>query len=79
MINCVTGERGAQRGTDTDRAADDAEAEIEPPRAARDIRDHEWNGHAENRGADAIERLHDNNQIRVADENKQHPAQGQGH
>ena len=55
MINCVTGERGAQRGADTDRAADDAETEIEPPRASRDICDHEWNGNAENCGADATD------------------------
>src|SRR6516165_5503155 len=79
MINCVTGERGAQRGADTDRAADDSETKIEPPRASRDICDHEWKGNAENCGADAIERLHRNNQIRVAHERKQHPAQGQGH
>jgi len=34
MINCVTGERGAQRGADTDRAADDPKPEIETPISA---------------------------------------------
>ena len=79
MINCVTGEGRAQRGADTDRATHDSEPEIEPPRSPRDIRDHERNGHAENSGADAIEGLHGDDQIRVGHECKQHPAQGQGH
>jgi hypothetical protein len=75
MINCVTGERGAQRGADTDRAADDPKPEIEPSRAVRDIRDHERKGHAENSGADAIENLHDDDQIRIGHECKQHASQ----
>ncbi len=78
MIDRVAGERGAQRSADADRAADDAEPEIEPSGAAHDVRDHERENHAENGGADAVEHLHGNDQIGIADERKQHTARRQG-
>ena len=56
MVARITSKRGAQRSTNPDRAAHDAQREIEPPSAARDIRDHKRQNHAENRGADAIEK-----------------------
>src|SRR5215471_14339866 len=78
MVARVTGERGAQRGADAYCATDDAESEIEPSRAARDIRNHERQNHAQDRGADAIQNLHGNNWKRAVHACEQRSARRQG-
>lgn len=55
MIHHVARERGAERGADTYCAPYDAKPQVEPSRAAHDVRDDERENHPENGGADAIE------------------------
>ena len=77
MIEGKSGKRGAQRGADAHRAADDAEPEVEAARTAGDIGHHERKRHAEHGGADAVEGLHGNNQIGIGDEDEQDASDGQ--
>ena len=78
VINRIARERSAERGADTYRAPYDAKPQVEPPRAAHDVRDDERENHAENGGADAIKDLHGHDQVGTAHQRKEHAAQRQG-
>ena len=78
MIHHVARERGAERGADTYRAPYDAKPQVEPSRAAHDVRDDKWENHPENGGADAIEDLHGHDEIGTAYQGKEYAAQRQG-
>jgi hypothetical protein len=78
MIHHVARERGAERGADTYCAPYDAKPQVEPSRAAHDVRDDERENHPENGGADAIEDLHGHDQIGTGYQRKEYPAQRKG-
>src|SRR5262249_4969241 len=69
-VDRVARECGAKRSTDTDRAADHSQSEIEPSRCPGDVSDHQWQQHTQNGCTHAIENLDDNHEIRVCDESK---------
>src|ERR1039458_9141670 len=77
MVADVAGERGADRGTDADKSADDALPEVEMAGAAGEIGDDEGHHDAEYSGGHPIEELHDDEQFRIRHRREENAANGQ--
>src|SRR3569623_3099926 len=77
MIADITGNHGAKRDAYSGGGANDALREVEMTGAEGDVRDNERDHDAEDRGRDAVQHLHGDQQRRIADSREQRSSKRQ--